>query len=546
MPPQTGALPTDLTALFTLLYVSYAVGVIVFLIMDRRSAQSTFAWLLLLLSVPVLGLVVYVMTGRSWKAFSRQNEYVRKDIGAQLRSQLVHFTPEHAMAQMALRDLDVPLYARLARLGTRNSLAVVTTNNRITLLQDAIEKYPLLYLDMEAARETIHLEYFSWATDATMERFNELLLRKVRDGVKVRLLYDAAGSFSLLKRRDSKLLTAGGVEIIPFSPILRLHTVSYRNHRKIAVIDGRVGYVGGMNMGEEHLKGSGDHAAWRDTHLRLEGAAVRALQAAFVQDWYHATRRSLLDPALFPPLDVGPAGADPQGAQLSRAEELLTGVGVMAVLAAAQRSGDEDAHAPAAPVAPAAARQGPFSSTGTVQLISSGPDSRHEAVRQMYFYMITAATHHVYIQSPFFILDASLAEALKAAAMAGVDVKIMLAPQGGGDNPVPYWAAYTYMLDMMSAGAKVYLYQPGYMHAKTVSVDGLVCSVGSANMDIRSFNIDYEINAIVYDAAIARRLEADFEEDLKGCVLFNPRLYRKLPFSLRFRNASARLLSPLL
>ena len=177
---------------------------------------------------------------------------------------------------------------------------------------------------------------------------------------------------------------------------------------------------------------------------------------------------------------------------------------------------------------------------------SSGPDSRYEAVRQMYFYLITSASRHVYIQSPFFLLDASLSEALTATAMSGVDVKIMLAPQGCGDNPVPYWAAYTYMLDMVGAGVKIYLYQPGYLHSKTVSVDGLVCSVGSANMDIRSFNIDYEINAIIYDAAVARQLERDFVEDLKDCVLFNPKAYRKLPFRLRFRDASARLLSPLL
>ncbi|MGL4650879.1 MAG: phospholipase D-like domain-containing protein, partial [Caldilineaceae bacterium] len=167
-------------------------------------------------------------------------------------------------------------------------------------------------------------------------------------------------------------------------------------------------------------------------------------------------------------------------------------------------------------------------------------------IRQMFFYMITSASHHVYIQSPFFILDATLSEALKATAMSGVDVKIMLAPQGVGDNPVPYWAAYTYMLDMMGAGVKIFLYQPGYLHCKTVSVDGLVCSVGSANMDIRSFNIDYEINALIYDAAVTEQLEMDFVEDLKDCVLFDAKAYKRLPFGLRFRDASARLLSPLL
>ncbi len=181
-----------------------------------------------------------------------------------------------------------------------------------------------------------------------------------------------------------------------------------------------------------------------------------------------------------------------------------------------------------------------------VQLVASGPDSRYEAIRQMYFFMITSATHSVFIQSPFFILDAGLTDALQAAALSGVDVRIMLAPHSCGDNALPYWAAYTYMLDMIRAGVKIYLYQAGYMHAKTVTVDGLVCSVGSANMDIRSFNIDYEINALLYDSALARQVETAFLEDLKQCTLFDPRVYRKLSFPHRLRDAAARLLSPIL
>lgn len=534
------------TLVFSLLYVVYLVIVTIFLVMDRRAVQSTFAWLLLMIMLPVVGLVIYIMAGRDWRAFSRQSEYVRKDIGGELASLLAPVIPPQPATLHAIRALEVPLYTRLVQLGRRNSFAVVTTRNRATLLQDAQEKYPRLYADIEAARTTIHLEYFSWASDATMARFNELLVRKAAEGVKVRLLYDAAGSLKLLKKADRNLLIAAGIEAIPFSPIFRLHTISYRNHRKIVVIDGRIGYIGGMNMGEEHLKGTGHFNSWRDTHMRLEGEAVRALQAAFVQDWYHATRRSLLDAALFPPLEEEPVQeqlADVAAGDADAAPSEPVGEGG---LLAPGASAVEPAVLTSLPTPVAAGGLPPAHEGVTVQLISSGPDSRYEAIRQMYFYMITSASRHVYIQSPFFILDASLSEALTATAMSGVDVKIMLAPQGCGDNPVPYWAAYTYMLDMVSAGVKIYLYQPGYLHAKTVSVDGLVCSVGSANMDIRSFNIDYEINAICYDAAVARQLEHDFIEDLKDCVLFNPKAYRKLPFRLRFRDAAARLLSPLL
>lgn len=478
--------------IFAILYVLYALSVIIFLVMDRRSPQSTFAWLLLMLAVPFLGLLVYVLAGRSWKAFSRENEYVRKDIGPELRALLTPLIPQQDEAIRSLKSSDSPpIYSRFLQLGRRNSYAVVTFNNRVQILQDAVEKYPILFKDLQSAKHFIHLEYFSWATDATMEKFNDLLIQKVREGVEVRLLYDALGSLVLLKKKDRKRLAAAGVEIELFSPILRFHTISYRNHRKIAVVDGKVGYVGGLNMGEEHLKGTGIYNAWRDTHLRLEGEAVNALQAAFIEDWYHATKRKLTEARYFP-----------------NDEEVYGNV--------------------------------------PVQLISSGPDSRYESIRQMFFYMITSASHHVYIQSPFFVLDTSLTEGLKAAALSGVDVRIMLAPQGCGDNPVPYWAAYTYMLDVYASGVKIYLYQPGYLHAKTVSVDGQVCTIGSANMDQRSFNVDYEINAILYDRTLAQELEMRFRDDLKDCVLFDPAEYRKLPFRMRFRDASARLLSPIL
>ena len=478
--------------IFAIIYILYALGVIIFLVMDRRSPQSTFAWLLLMLGVPFLGLLFYVLSGRSWKAFSRENEYVRKDIGPELRALLMPIIPEQDAAIRSLKSSDSPpIYSRFLQLGRRNSYAVVTFNNNVQILQDAVEKYPVFYADLEAATDFIHLEYFSWASDPEMDKFNALLIEKVRQGVKVRLLFDAIGSLKLFKRADRNVLRAAGIEVEVFSPILRFHTISYRNHRKIAVIDGKVGYVGGMNMGEEHLKGTGIYAAWRDTHLRIEGEAVRALQAAFVADWYHATKRKLTHERYFP-VDNQDYGYVP------------------------------------------------------VQLVSSGPDSRYESIRQMFFYMITSASHHVYIQSPFFVLDTSLTEGLKAAALSGVDVRIMLAPQSCGDNPLAYWAAFTYMLDVYAAGVKIYLYQPGYLHAKTVSVDGLVCTIGSANMDQRSFNVDYEINAILYDRTLAQELEMRFREDLKDCVLFDPAEYRKLPFGMRFRDASARLLSPVL
>lgn len=475
--------------IFSILYVLYIVFAFLFLIMDRRSPQSTFAWMFLIITVPILGLIIYILAGRSWKAFSRENYYIKRDLGATVPDMLRAHVPNQKEVIDSQREITIN--RRLLELGSRNSLSVVTRNNSLTILQDAVEKYPMLLEDMKKATHSIHMEYFMWASDEYMLQFHEVMIDRVKAGVKVRLLYDAAGCIGIFSKEEKARLKEAGCEIEPFSPIFRLHTISYRNHRKNVVIDGKVGYMGGMNMGKEHLEGQGLFKQWRDTSVRIEGEQVRAMQASFMIDWYHATKRSLFAHEYFPAVE--------------------------------KEYGDT-----------------------LLQLVTSGPDSQFESIRQMYFYMITSAKHHVYIQSPFFILDESLTEALKAAALAGVEVKIMLAPHGCGDNPSPYWAAATYILEAIAAGVKVYLYQPGYLHSKTVSVDGLVCSIGSANMDIRSFNIDYEMNCLIYNQAKTAEYEADFHNDLLQCVEFDPEEYAKLPFHLRLRDAAARLASPLL
>ncbi len=242
-------------SVYTVLYLVYAVGVTVFLIMDRRGPLSTIAWLLFMLGFPLVSLVIYILVGRSWKAFGRANYYVRKDIGRDVVAQLSRVLPPPRDALESLREQQIPIYNRLLQLGLRNSYAVATTNNRVEILQDADTMYPLLLEDFRRARHSIHLEFFSWATDEVIDEFDALLEQKAGEGVEVRLLFDAVGSFLLFKRARRKRLRAAGVEVTTFSPVLRIHTISYRNHRKIAVIDGITGYVGGMNMGKEHIEG---------------------------------------------------------------------------------------------------------------------------------------------------------------------------------------------------------------------------------------------------------------------------------------------------
>jgi cardiolipin synthase len=281
------------------------------------------------------------------------------------------------------------------------------------------------------------------------------------------------------------------VHVAPTSPIYRLHTIGYRNHRKISVIDGAIGYTGGMNIGQEHLDGGADFPFWRDTQLRLAGDAAAMLQAVFMVDWFNAVQEDLFAPAYFPAVETPVANGVP------------------------------------------------------VQILTSGPDSRWAAIRQLYAFMIGTAQRRVFVQSPFFIPDGTIAEALKLAALSGVDVRLMVSSRASG-TPLPEWAGNTYFADNVAAGVRVYLYEKGYLHAKSISVDSEVCSIGSANIDTRSFTINYELNAVIYDNALASGLEAQFEADMEECRAFDPDHYQALGRVVRFRDSMARLMSPVL
>jgi cardiolipin synthase len=479
--------------IFVVIVALYSISVVTFIILENRSPQSTFAWMFLFFIFPMGGLVIYLLFGRDWKAFSRANKLIRQELSGDLDRILTPRLPRQDKVIAELEKASKTAYKRkLLRLAYSNSNSILTVHNCLDILQDAAKKYPRLMADIEQAQRSIHLEYYIWAADVFTEKLRAILIDKVKAGVEVRLLYDPIGSFSQLSWKYIRQMRAGGIKAYPFSPPYWLHTISYRNHRKIAVIDGKIGYLGGLNMSQEHLDGGVGFTSWRDTHLRLVGDSVTALQAIFAVDWYNATYEKLSAEAYFPPLD--PAIAQ--------------------------------AYLP-------------------VQLTTSGPDSQWQAIRQLYFLMILSAERHVYLQSPFFIIDTSIAEALKAAALAGIEVKIMLAPRGAG-NQMPYWAAHTYIKEMAEAGVRIFFYQNGYFHPKTLTIDTEICSIGSANMDIRSFSINYEVNAVIYDKAVAEQLAQDFFNDMAYCTEFNLEAYEESNVFFRLRDSMARLFSPLL
>jgi cardiolipin synthase A/B len=490
MPTLTNWLtPWILLEIFTV----YAITVSLFLILENRSPQSTFAWIFFFLLFPIGGLLIYFFIGRGWRAFSREDEIMRQVFGDENQPGHLRFLAKRsAMLDRMARETPSSFKPKLLRLVRNNANSELTIHNRLAILQDAQQKYPRLLADIQAAQRSIHLLYYIWEEDEFTEKLKYLLVRKAQTGIEVRILIDAQGAG--VSRRYMRELGDNGVQMYIYynylSP-LKLHTISYRNHRKIAVIDGNIGYVGGLNISQEHLTGGKYFRSWRDTHLRLEGEAASILQSIFVTSWYNTAAVRLNAAAYFPP-------------PTHCCDDYLP-----------------------------------------IQITTSGPDSQWAAIRQLYFQMITSAEHHIYIQSPFFIPDDSILEALKAAALAGVDVRIMCAPRGAVYQ-VPYRAAHTYFAELAEAGARIYLYQKGYFHPKTVNVDSVVCSVGTANMDIRSFSINYEVNAVIYDQQIAQQLARDFQADMQECVEFSLVEYEQRHIFARLYDSVARLASPLL
>lgn len=461
-----------------------------FIVLENRSPQSTFAWLLLFWVVPVLGFILYLFAGRGWRAFSKERQLAHNEIGAALLEDLrpILSRREEYVERIA-RERPGCLKKKLLGRLERSRGSMLTGFNEVEILQDAREKYPRLLADIRAAQHHIHLNYYIWNEDPFTIELKDVLIERAKAGVEVRCLYDASGG--ALSRGYRQELTDAGVGIHPYleyRSFTRLHSINYRSHRKIAVIDGRVGYVGGLNLDAEQLDPPG-FMTWRDTHLRVRGEAAQALQSVFAVSWFNTTGESICGPSYYPSVEV--------------------------------------------------------TTFLPVQITNGGPDSQWQAIRQLYFLMITAAEEKIYLQSPFFIPDETILEALRSAALAGVDVRLMFTPRGT-TYQVPYRAAHTYYEQVAAAGARIYLYQDGYFHPKTLNIDGAVVAVGTANMDVRSFSLNYETMAVIYDPDKAKELEEQFFRDMEHCREWKLGVYRRAPFFLRLRDSLYRLASPLL
>jgi len=474
------------TILFTLLNIGLA-GFVIFL--ERRNVASTWAWLMVLLFLPVIGFFAYILFGQN---LSRRKLYrLSRETEERLTAVIDAQRADFARKSVPFHDPAMDRYRDLMYMNLMSSSAVYTQNNEVRLFTDGKEKFEALLEKIREAKSSVHLMYFIVKNDDLGNRLIDALTEKAKEGVEVRFLYDQIGSHKLPSSFFDRLVRAGGQAASFFPskiPYFNIR-VNYRNHRKLSIVDGKYGFIGGFNVGDEYLGLNEKFGYWRDTHLMIRGDAVMQMQVQFLLDWNLASpRKAKEDDKYFP-------SEDPGGK-----------VGV--------------------------------------QIVSSGPNYPIEHTRNVYLKMIHAAKESIYIQTPYFIPDESVLTALKMAVLSGVDVRVMI--PGRPDHKMVYWASFSYLGDLISSGMKCYLYDKGFLHAKTIVVDGEVASVGTANFDIRSFRLNFEVNAVLYDTATAAQLKRAFEEDMADCRELTYEAYRSRPRLEFIRESFLRLMSPIL
>ncbi len=463
---------------------------IALIFLERRDPTSTWAWLLVLFFIPIFGFFIYLLLGRQLREKHLFRWEGRHKIGI---DQLIDYQIE-AIEQgtFDFRLDDTAHYRDMIYLHLRNNHAVLTQDNDIQIFNDGRAKFDALIHDLEQAKDHIHFQYYILRLDHLGKRIYDVLIRKAKQGVKVRVLFDDIGSRGLHKRHLKELVAHGG-EVEAFFPAtlpLINPRLNYRNHRKIVVIDGRIGYVGGFNVGDEYLGLNRKFGYWRDTHLRIEGSSVHPLQTRFILDWNQASEKN----------------------DIEYAERYF-------------------------PIIP---RKG---SVG-VQIVSSGPDEQWEQIKDGYLKMIFIAKKYIYIQTPYFIPDVSFLDALRIACLSGIDVRIMIPNKP--DHMFVYWATYSNVGLLLKAGAKVYIYENGFLHTKQIVVDDELSTVGTANIDVRSFKLNFEINAFIYDREKSHELAELFEQDMLLSTELTYDMYVERSRMIKIKESVSRLLSPIL
>ncbi len=475
-------------SLVTVLYFLTVVTIAILIILENRNPVKTISWILVLVLLPFAGIVIYLFFGQEYrktKMFSRKGLKDLEKLRNLTLEQLDNLPKNHALINEKLFPK-----RRLINLMLSNSNAILTSDNQVKVLANGEETFPEIFSAIENAEHHIHLEYYIIEDDQIGNYLREMLIRKSKEGVEVRLIFDDVGSWEL-KKRFIRSMSDAGVKVDCFMKVrfpMLTSRVNYRNHRKILVVDGETAFVGGLNFADRYRDGVPGIGPWRDTHLKVTGGAATALQIIFMADWYFVSKEILRGEKYFRPF----------------------------------KSGDEK----------------------LVQMTASGPDSDWESISQAYFMAIASATEYVYISTPYLMPTSDIITALKTSALGGVDVRIIV--PGLSDAITPKWGTNSYIEELLEAGVKVYFYQQGFIHSKVIVADDIFSSVGTANLDFRSLETNFEVNAMIYDEEIAGILTRQFLEDQEKSELVILEDWVKRPRMNKIKESFARILSPML
>lgn len=467
--------------LFLVVYSIIIIITMVRVLMDNRQPAKTMAWMLVLMFIPFLGIILYIFFG--------QNTRKERKIWQQSLDQL---TKRSMLEFVEQKDFNIPEeYRTISNLFMNQNLALPFKNNEVEIYTSGYDFFPSLLMEIGKAEHHIHIDTFIISDDPLGRLIADALIDKARQGIEVRLIYDDVGSWRTPNSFFTRMRNEG-IEVYAFMPVrfpAFTSRVNYRNHRKICVIDGEVGFIGGMNIARRYVQGT-PKQSWRDTHVKLTGAAVYGLQRAFLVDWYFVSKVFITERSYYPEIIIG-------------------------------------------------------QNNSLVQVVTSSPTSLWPEIEQGYVRILTNAKHYVYMETPYFLPTDPILFAMRVAALSGVDVRLMIPYET--DTKVVEWASRSYVIEASKAGVKILLYRKGFNHSKLLVSDDAMATIGSTNVDFRSFENDFEANAFFYDKKIALQVKEVFLADQKDSIdLDDVRRFIKKPFLQRLWESFVRLLSPLL
>ncbi len=481
------------------IYALVVIAVIVRVLMDRLQPAKTMAWLLVLTFLPVVGVVLYFFFGQNTR---KERIITQKSLDQLTKRSMLEFVEQ--------RNLILPEEHKVViNLFINQSAALPFKDNSIDIYTNGYEFFPALLAAISQAKSHIHLVSYIFEDDPLGNVVADALISKVREGVEVRVIYDDVGCWKV-KNQFFERMREEGIEVHPFLPVRFpsfTSKVNYRNHRKICVIDGQIGFIGGMNIAMRYVKGRKGNSYWRDTHLKVQGSAVYGLQRAFLIDWYFADRTLISNRMYYPGVSGEFGNSEKKG------DATLTGTTNLCA--------------------------------GLMQIVTSNPTSPWPDIEQGYVRILLEAKRYVYLETPYFLPTEPILFAMRTAAIAGVDIRLMLPLHG--DAKIVEWASRSYVMQTIEAGVKVYFYKPGFNHSKLLVSDDSIASCGSANIDFRSFENNFEANVFIYDKSICLQIKEVFLVDQQQCILLDDMTdLEHRPFVNRLWEAFVRLLSPLL